>query len=132
MRFLLDTEICAYAMKGRPRVLENLASHRRSELAISVISEAELRYGAAHSDEPPRMTKAVERFLLSIEVLDFTSTDAEVYGEIRARLRRAGTPIGDLDLLIAAQARAHKLVLVTNNEREFRRVPGLTVDNWAR
>jgi tRNA(fMet)-specific endonuclease VapC len=128
MRYMLDTNICVYAMKGSLAVKQHLLSHRRSEIAISVLTEAELRFGGTRSE---KRRVLLERMLAGCEILDFTSVEAEVYASLRAALERVGTPIGPLDLLIAAHAKALDLVLVTNNEREFRRVPGLRVENWA-
>jgi len=132
MPFLLDTDTCIYALKQHPRVIEQLLSKNRDEIAVSVITEAELRTGAAKSASPIRTLRLVENFLRPLAIVDFTSEDAAVYAHIRARLERAGTPIGPLDTLIASQAVARKLTLVSNNEREFRRVSGLNVQNWAR
>jgi len=131
VRYLLDTDTCIYALKQQANVLTAILSHRRSELAISVITEAELRFGAAKSGAPRKTLRAVEAFLLPFELLEVTSADAEAYGEVCAKLERTGTPIGALDTILAAQAVAQKLVLVTNNEREFRRVDGLRMENWA-
>jgi tRNA(fMet)-specific endonuclease VapC len=101
-------------------------------VAVSVITEAELRTGAAKSSTPSRILKLVENFLSPITLIEFTSDDAIAYATVRAKLERAGTPIGPLDTLIASQAVARKLTLVSNNEREFRRVSGLAVENWSR
>jgi tRNA(fMet)-specific endonuclease VapC len=132
MTFLLDTDICIYAIKQDPSVLEQLLSKDREEIVVSVITEAELRTGAAKSSSPIKTIRVVENFLRPIAIADFTSDDAIVYAQIRAKLERAGTPIGPLDTLIASQAMARKLTLVSNNEREFRRVSGLHLENWAR
>jgi tRNA(fMet)-specific endonuclease VapC len=112
-------------------VLSHLASQSRSDVAISVITEAELRTGVAKSDAPTKTLRLVENFLRPIDILEFTSDDAVASAGVRAKLERAGTPIGPLDTLIAAQAVARKLVLVSNNEREFGRVAGLHVENWT-
>ena len=132
MAFLLDTDTCIYALKQKPSVLQRLLSKRRDEILVSVITEAELRTGAAKSSSPIKTLRLLENFLRPLAVADFTSDDAVAYAHVRAKLERAGTPIGPLDTLIAAQAVARDLTLVTNNEREFLRVPGLTVENWAR
>jgi tRNA(fMet)-specific endonuclease VapC len=100
-------------------------------VAVSVISEAELRTGAAKSSSPVKTTRCVENFLRPLALVEFTSSDAVSYARVRARLERAGTPIGPLDTLIAAQAVSRKLVLVSKNEREFGRVAGLRLENWA-
>lgn len=131
MQFLLDTDTCIYALKQERGVLEILLSRSRDEIAISVITEAELRTGAAKSASPVKTLRFVENFLHPLEILEFTSDDAIAYAHIRAKLERAGTPIGPLDMLIAAHAVARSLTLVSNNEREFRRVSGLRLENWA-
>jgi tRNA(fMet)-specific endonuclease VapC len=131
MRFLLDTNVCVHAINRKESVIQRVLSHRRPEMVISAVSEAELRYGAAKSNAPHERNARLDRFLAAFEVLDFTPAEAEVYGDLRVRLERAGTPIGPLDTMIAAHAKALDLVLVTANEREFRRVPGLRVENWA-
>lgn len=131
MKFLLDTNICIYALKQHQAVLRRLLSERRSDVAISVITEAELRTGAAKSAAPTKTLRLLENFLLPLGIVDFTSDDAIAYAGVRAKLERAGTPIGPLDTLIAAQAVARRIVLVSNNEREFGRVTGLRVENWT-
>jgi tRNA(fMet)-specific endonuclease VapC len=131
MRFLLDTNICIYALKQNERVLERLLAHSRSDVALSVVTEAELRTGAAKSASAAKTLRLVENFLLPLSIVEFGSHDAAAYASVRAKLERAGTPIGPLDTLIAAQAVARKLVLVSNNEREFGRVAGLRIENWA-
>jgi tRNA(fMet)-specific endonuclease VapC len=131
VRFLLDTDTCIHALKQHEDVLRRLLAHRRSEVALSVVTEAELRTGAAKSAAPTRSALLVERFLHPLAILDFTSLDAIVYARLRAKLERAGTSIGPLDMLIAAQAVARRLVLVSSNAREFRRVPGLRLESWA-
>lgn len=132
MRFLLDTDTCIYALKQNPDVLDQLLSKSREEILVSVITEAELRTGAAKSSSALKTLRLIENFLRPLAVVEFTSDDAIAYAHIRARLERAGTPIGPLDTLIASQAVARSLILVSNNEREFRRVAGLHVENWTR
>jgi tRNA(fMet)-specific endonuclease VapC len=131
VKYLLDTDSCIYALKRRLGVLERMLSTPRLDVAVSVISEAELRTGAAKSSVPAKTLARIENFLRPLSVLEFDSNDAVAYARLRAHLERAGTPIGPLATLIAAQAVARKLVLVSNNEREFGRVPGLGVENWA-
>jgi len=131
MKFLLDTDTCIYALKQNPVVVEHLLAHSREDIAVSVITEAELRTGAAKSSSAAKTLRLVENFLRPIGIVEFTSHDAASYAHLRAKLERAGTPIGPLDTLIAAQAVARKLVLVSNNEREFSRVAGLRIENWA-
>jgi len=131
MKFLLDTDTCIYALKQHAAVLNNLLANSREDIALSVITEAELRTGAAKSGSPAKTLRLVENFLRPLSILEFTSDDATAYAQVRAKLERAGTPIGPLDTLIAAQAVARKLVLVSNNEREFRRIAGLHLQNWT-
>jgi len=103
----------------------------RADIAVSVITEAEVRTGAAKSSNAEKTRRRVENFLRPLSILEFTSEDAASYAQIPARLERAGTPIGPLDTLIAAQAVLRKLTQVTNNRREFSRIPGLRVENWS-
>ncbi len=131
MKFLLDTDTCIYALKQNPSVLKHLLAHSREDIAVSVITEAELRTGAAKSTAAAKTLRLVDNFLRPLGIVEFTSNDAASYAQVRAKLERAGTPIGPLDTLIAAQAVARKLVLVSNNEREFGRVAGLRIENWA-
>ena len=132
MKYLLDTDTCIYALKHDSRVLHRMLSQSRADIAVSVITEAELRTGAAKSSSTAKTMKLVESFLRPLAIVEFTSADAVAYAHVRAKLERSGTPIGPLDTLIAAHAVARKLTLVSNNEREFRRVQDLTVENWAR
>src|SRR5437762_4986580 len=132
MVFLLDTDTCIYALKQNENVLQQLLSTQREDVLVSVITEAELRTGAAKSSSPTKTLHLIENFLGPLTLVDFTSEDAIAYAAVRAKLERAGTPIGPLGILIASQAVARKLTLVSNNEREFRRVAGLAVENWAR
>lgn len=119
-------------MKQNAAVLGTLLAQSREDIAVSVITEAELRTGAAKSTAGPRTLRVIENFLLPLSILPFTSEDAIAYALVRSKLERAGKPIGPLDTLIAGQAVARSLVLVTNNEREFGRVSGLQVENWTR
>ena len=131
MKFLLDTDTCIYALKHNPAVLKHLLGQSREDIVVSVITEAELRTGAAKSTSAAKTLRLVENFLRPLGIVEFTSNDAASYAQVRAKLERAGTPIGPLDTLIAAQAVARKLVLVSNNEREFSRVAGLRIENWV-
>jgi len=132
MKFLLDTNICIYAMKQNEVVLQRMLATSRVDVCVSAISEAELRTGAAKSSAAAKTGRLVDNFLRPLAVIDFTSDDAISYAQIRARLERAGTPIGPLDTFIAAQAISRKLTLVSNNEREFGRVQSLRLENWAK
>lgn len=132
MKYMLDTNICIYAIKNKPeRVLHKLQENQQDGLCISAITLSELEYGAAKSSNPQKNQAAIMQMLLVLDVLPFDDRASMEYGEIRAYLEKQGTPIGPLDTLIAGHARAEGLVLVTNNVREFERVPGLNVENWA-
>lgn len=131
MRYLLDTNACIYIIKrSPPKVLARLSQLHVGDVGVSAITCCELQFGVANSSDPERNQSALNEFLAPLDVLDFPGAAALVYGEVRARLRRAGTPIGNYDLLIAAHALHLGLVLVTNNTREFRRVPHLKIENW--
>jgi tRNA(fMet)-specific endonuclease VapC len=132
VKYLLDTDTCIYALKQNEAVLGRMLARSRADVAVSVISEGELRTGAAKSSSPVKTMRLVENFLRPLTVVEFTSSDAVSYASVRAKLERAGTPIGPFDTLIAAQALGRKLILVSNNEREFRRVSGLRLEDWAR
>lgn len=132
MTYMLDTNICIYAMKNRPeKVLRRFKKELDNGICISSITLAELEYGIKRSSDPAKNGVALLRFLLPMSVLPFEADAASEYGEIRAYLQSKGTPIGPLDMLIAGHAKAENLVLVTNNVREFERVPGLQLENWA-
>ena len=132
MSYMLDTNICIYAMKNKPeKVLQRLKEEINDGVCISSITLAELEYGMKHSSNPAKNEQALLRFLLPFDVLPFGAAAASEYGEIRAYLQKAGTPIGAMDMLIAAHAKSEDIVLVTNNTREFDRVVGLELENWA-
>jgi tRNA(fMet)-specific endonuclease VapC len=131
MRFLLDTNICVYALKQNQAVLSRLLAEHPVDIGLSVITEAELRTGVAKSAAATKNARLLENFLRPLTVVEFTSDDALAYATVRAKLERAGTPIGPLDTLIAAQAFARKLTLVSNNQREFGRIAGLRLENWT-
>lgn len=132
MKYLLDTDTCIYLLNGRPgSVTETFRRHRVASICLSSITTSELRWGVAKSASE-RNRAALEAFLASFQIVAYDDEAARAYGDLRAELERRGKPIGPMDLLIAAQAIALDLVLVTNNEREFKRVPGLRVENWVR
>ena len=129
---MLDTNICIYAMKNKPeQVLQRLKSEIDNGICISSITLAELEYGMQHSSNPLRNEQALLRFLIPISILPFEATAANEYGALRTHLQGLGTPIGPLDMLIAAHAKAENLILVTNNVKEFIRVPNLKIENWV-
>lgn len=132
MRYMLDTNICIYIAKHNPpAVRERFARHAASELAMSVITLGELRFGAEKSHSRERALATISQLEVAIEVMPVPESAGEHYGQIRASLQQQGQPIGNNDLWLAAHARAEGWVLVTNNEREFLRVEGLQVENWA-
>ena len=132
MRYMLDTNIIAYAINKRPEiVLTRLTAHDPAEICISAITLAELEYGVCKSTKPEQNQLALMAFLARIQVLPFGAEAAAEYGRIRDALTKKGMLIGANDLLIAAHARALGLTLVTNNMREFQRVEGLLLENWA-
>ncbi len=131
IRYLLDTNTASYAIKGNwPRVREHLLKVPVSEVGISAITEAELRFGVARLRAPARLQTLVSEFLLRMEILPWDSGCARHYAEIRAALERSGTPMGNMDMMIAAQAMASDTVLVTH-DRVFRRVRRLKLDDWT-
>jgi tRNA(fMet)-specific endonuclease VapC len=132
VRFLLDTNICIYIAKHNPPVVrERFARHLADELAISVVTLGELRFGAEKSQSRERAITVISQLESAMLIAPLTETVGEHYGQIRAALQRSGQMIGNNDLWLAAHARAEGWVLVTNNEREFVRVEGLQVENWA-
>lgn len=132
MTYLLDSNTCIYALKNRPpEVLERLRLVGRQSVAVSVITVLELRHGAERSVAPTVAHQRLDRFLSPLHVVLFDEEAARVGARIRADLQRRGTPIGDLDMLIAATALARDMTLVTNNLREFERVAGLRTENWV-
>lgn len=130
-RYLLDTNICIYIIKKKPlQVFEYFRTKSSGEIAISSITGAELAYGVSKS-ESGKNQFLLNKFLSPLEIMPFDDTAMWHYGEIRAILEMQGRPIGPLDTLIAAHARALNCTLVTNNTREFERVPGLLLENWV-
>lgn len=131
LRYLLDTNTCIYIVNRQPpAVFEHFKDLRAGQVAISSITGAELHFGVAKSGSG-RNLQALAKFLAPLEVLPFDDMAMLEYGRLRANLERAGRPIGALDTLIAAHALALDCVLVTNNLREFKRVPKLRLENWV-
>ncbi len=131
-RYLLDTNICIYIAKHTPlAVRERFEQHAASELAMSVVTLGELRFGAEKSQARERAMASVAQLAGLIEVFGLPLAAGEHYGQIRATLQQRGQPVGNNDLWLAAHARAEGWILVTNNMREFERVPGLQVENWV-
>ena len=132
MKFMLDTNICIFLIKKKPEnVFKKLMDVMEEGIAISIITLAELEHGVALSAYPEKNSNALTQFLAIMNVLPFDEKSASQYGMIRADLQRKGTLIGQMDMLIAAHAKAHRLTIVTNNVREFMRVEGLIVEDWT-
>lgn len=128
---LLDTNICIYIINMRPpEVLARFREYRLGEIGVCSVVAAELAYGVAKS-QSARNRSALEMFLAPLEVLPFDQAAVWAYGELRASLEREGQPIGALNTMIAAHALSLDAPLVTNNTREFARVPGLRLENWV-
>lgn len=129
---MLDTNICVYAIKHKPeQVFRRLQEHAPSEVCISSVTYAELVHGVEKSQSIEKNRVALALLLANIEIMDFDSLAAESYGRIRADLEKLGTPIGPLDMMIAGHARSLDYTIVTNNTKEFVRVQGLKLENWA-
>lgn len=132
VRYLLDTNICIYIAKGHPlAVRHRFEQHTLQELAMSTITVGELRIGAEKSQARTRALDTLAQLVQMIQPCALPMAAAEHYGAIRATLQQQGQPIGNNDLWLAAHALAEDWVLVTNNTREFARVPGLRVENWV-
>ena len=133
MKYMLDTNICIYAIKHKPpEVIKNFLKHDPDDMCISSITYGELMHGVEKSQAVERNRVAITLFLSSISILPFDNYAAEEYGKVRADLERKGTPIGPMDMLIAGHARSEGLVIVTNNTREFFRVDDLEVEDWTK
>jgi tRNA(fMet)-specific endonuclease VapC len=131
MKYLLDTNICIYLIKKQyPEILSKLLRVGFDRIGISTITLAELEFGVANSSRSIEAQTALFEFILPFEILDFSYNAASFYGRIRKELKDKGQPISDMDMLIAAVAMANELIIVTNNEKEFRRISGLKVENW--
>lgn len=130
-KYMLDTNICIYVIKNYPANMRSRFNNVTAHLSISVITLAELCYGAEKSSRKAKALQEIEEFTVRLAVLQFSSEAAKHFGQIRAHLERAGTPASSSDILIGAHARSEGLTLVTNNRREFDRIPGLLVENWV-
>ena len=131
LRYMLDTNICIYTIKNKPAAVRAQFQKHQDHMCISSIVLTELLYGAEKSENPAKSLAVVEGMAARLEVLDFDTHAAAHAAEIRAELAKQGTPIGHYDVLIAGHARSQGLVLVSNNLREFERVDGLRLENWA-
>jgi tRNA(fMet)-specific endonuclease VapC len=131
LRYMLDTNICIYALRHSHPKLRELFNRRAEQLCISTVVLSELYFGVEKSSRPDENLAVMESFAARLEVLPFDVVAAAHAGQVRAALARAGQPIGAYDVMIAGHARSAGLALVTNDEAEFRRVPGLLVENWV-
>ena len=132
LKYLLDTNIVIYTMKNRPQKVKRRFQQHHGRMGISTVTLGELVFGAEHSQQVERNLADIEVLAARLEVLPFDNKAAYHFGQIRAALYRAGRPIGPYDMMIAGQARASGLKLVTNNVKEFERVPGLLLEDWSR
>ena len=133
MRFMLDTNICIYIIKQKPpNAIERFYQTEISEISISSITLSELLYGVSKSSKPEQNQIALTQFIAPLDILPYDDEAAQYYGELRVHLEKQGRPIGSLDMLIAAHALSTNCVLVTNNEKEFNRVPKLKIENWVK
>lgn len=131
LKYMLDTNICIFTVKNRPQHVREAFNRHHGQLCMSSVSLMELIYGAEKSAAPEKNLSVIEGFAARLEVLAYDQIAAAHTGQLRAELARGGTPIGPYDQLIAGHARSRGLILVTNNRREFDRVPGLRVEDWA-
>lgn len=133
MRYMLDTNICIYIINKRPQnVFKYFRTLPAGSIGVSSITEAELFYGVEKSSNPERNGEALSQFFLPLELAVFNSSASAIYGKVRADLERSGNLIGSMDLLIASHALSLDTILVTNNEKEFRRVKDLKIENLTK
>jgi len=132
IKYMLDTNILIYTIKNRPKKVREAFKQHSEFLSISTVSLGELFYGAEKSSQPARSLADIEGLAARLDVVPFDSEAAIHFGQVRAELEKTGKIIGPYDLMIAGHARSRGLILVTNNLREFKRVPGLRVENWVR
>lgn len=131
MRYLIDTNICIYVINKRPvEIIRKFKEVKIGDIGISSITVAELQYGVSKSSNKERNRQRLNEFLAPFEILSFDEVATKHYGDVRAQLERSGKVIGTLDMLIAAHALSKGLIVVTNNEKEFKRVKGLSIENW--
>lgn len=131
LKYLLDTNIVIYTMKQRPQQVKRRFKQHDGQMCMSAVTLGELVFGAEHSQQVEKNLADIEAMAARLEVLPFDTRSAYQFGQIRADISSRGQPIGPYDMMIAGQARAAGLVLVTNNIKEFSKVPGLLLENWA-
>jgi tRNA(fMet)-specific endonuclease VapC len=130
--YLLDTNICIYALKNKPEVvMKHIERAGYQNIFMSTIVLSELYFGAENSSKPRYNRKILDHFVSPFKVISFDLDSANIYGKIRAELKKTGKLIGLMDMLIAATALSNDMVLVTNNEKEFNRISDLNVENWS-
>jgi tRNA(fMet)-specific endonuclease VapC len=132
MKLMLDTNICIYIIKQQPSaVIKHFLKYQVGDIGISSITLSEMRYGVAKSKHSVKNAKALDEFIIPLDIASFDEEAALAYGDIRSTLEKAGTPIGAMDMLIAAHAVSMGVTLVTNNTREFSRIPTLDIVDWT-
>lgn len=132
IKYMLDTNTCVYIIKRKPpKVIKRFKQTDVSQIGISSITLSELLYGVSKSSNPEQNQVALSQFVAPLEILPYDDGASQYYGDLRAGLEKQGTPIGSLDMLIAAHAISLNSILITNNEKEFSRVPNLQIDNWV-
>lgn len=131
LKYLLDTNIVIYTIKNRPQPVRAAFKRHEGQMAISAVTWGELVFGAERSANPAKNQADIEGLAARLEILDFDNLAAAHFGQVRAELYAVGQPIGPYDMMIAGHARSTGLILVTNNLREFERVQGLRLENWA-
>ena len=132
MKYMLDTNICIYIIKKKPpELIKRFKQIEISQIGISSITMSELVFGVYKSSKPEQNKLALAQFAAPLEILPFGDEAADFYGRLRTHLEKQGTPIGSLDMLIAAHALSIGSILITNNEKEFNRIPNLRIENWA-
>jgi len=130
---MLDTNICIYIIKRKPLdVIERFKKTEISRIGVSAITLSELSYGVSKSSKPEQNQMALTQFIAPLEILPYGDDAAQYYGTLRTHLKKQNTPISSLDMLIAAHARSTDCTLVTNNEKEFIRIPKLKIENWVK
>jgi tRNA(fMet)-specific endonuclease VapC len=133
MKYMLDTNTCIYIIKRKPQaVVERFLRIEISQIGISSITLSELMYGVSESTKPEQNQMALTQFMAPLEILPYGDDAAQYYGELSVHLEKKGTPIGSLDMLIAAHALSTACTLITHNEKEFTRIPNLEIENWVK
>ena len=131
IKYMLDTNIVIYTIKNRPTQVREAFKKHDSQMCISSVTYGELIYGAERSSQPERNLADIEGLAARVNIMPFDHHAAEHFGQLRAELYQIGKPIGPYDMMIAGHARAYGLILVSNNLKEFERIPGLRLENWV-